>query len=51
MANYKTIKGARPYFLALAEDFKMDQDVIDKLNNAETVSEIEHIWKDAINNL
>lgn len=51
MANYKTIKGARPYYLRLAKDFEMDQDVIDKLNNAETVSEIEHIWKDAINNL
>lgn len=50
-ANYKTIKGARKYFLGLAKDFYMADSVVSKLKAAETVSEIEHIWKDAVNSL
>lgn len=50
-ANYKTINGARRYFLGLAKDFYMAEDVVEKIRNAESVSEIEHIWRDAIDNL
>ena len=50
-ANYKTIKGAKRYFLGLAKDFHMTDSVVDKLMAANTVCEIEHIWKDAVSNL
>lgn len=47
-ANYGTIKGAKRYFLGLAEDFCMAEEVKVRLRNAESVSEIERIWKDAL---
>ena len=50
-ANYKTINGARRHFLGLAKDFYMAEDVVEKIRNAESVIEIEHIWRDAIDNL
>ena len=47
-SNYSTIKGARRYFLGLADDFCMTEEVKTRLRTAESVSEIERIWKDAI---
>ena len=47
-ANYGTIKGAKRYFLGLAEDFCMAEEVKVRLRKAESVGEIERIWKDAL---
>lgn len=47
-ANYKTLAGAKRYFKSLAKDFEMDKKWIEKIEAAESISEVEHIWKDAL---
>lgn len=44
MKNYKTIKGAKPYFLYLAKRFGMSFEAKKKLLACRTVPEIELAW-------
>lgn len=49
--DYVTLNGAKKFYGRLAEHFEMDQESKDKLEAAESIEKIEHIWKDLINNI
>ena len=50
-ASYTTIKGAKRYFLSLADDFEFSQEDKERLSKCETVKEIEHVWNELIRKL
>lgn len=49
--KYATLKGAKRFYGRLANDFKMDQASKDKLEAAESIEKIEHVWKDLLDKI
>lgn len=49
--KYKTLNGAKKFYKRLADQFYMAQEDKDRLEAAESIELIEHIWKDLINKL